>query len=83
MRPPEFTGGNGGDRGLPLYHCNRYSWSASMRPPEFTGGNRVDSRIADVRLRSVVASMRPPEFTGGNTLGSRPYATRIQDPQLQ
>ena len=35
MRPPEFTGGNGG---APV--ADPRVGQASMRPPEFTGGNR-------------------------------------------
>ena len=63
MRPPEFTGGNGQDKGLP-----GPAEGASMRPPEFTGGN------AGLRGRFTApphtASMRPPEFTGGNRRAS-------------
>ena len=60
MRPPEFTGGNGGRtlKSLPLYGI------ASMRPPEFTGGNLVQCDADGANCLN--ASMRPPEFTGGN-----------------
>ena len=64
MRPPEFTGGNGGAR-----YRARSGVRASMRPPEFTGGNHLSPKQSvDRRVR---ASMRPPEFTGGNIKAAR------------
>ena len=66
MRPPEFTGGKGGDAALP----RRHSAPASMRPPEFTGGKTKQPQ--DHQGQGIVASMRPPEFTGGKP----PMATK-------
>ena len=39
MRPPEFTGGNGGADDP----CQHAGVRASMRPPEFTGGNAIEA----------------------------------------
>ena len=66
MRPPEFTGGNGGSRLGGRTGTSGFNEAAGIHRRKRLAARRTGRR-------RVLASMRPPEFTGGNS--QRPSST--------